>query len=269
MSPKAKAPTRGDKITISFGLVNIPVVLYNSIDDEGGKITRQMRTAAGNAVAFSTADKVTGEIVERSATHMVYVTPEGEVELSDEEIAAAMAQENGTSEIIGVYDADAIQDRFTAGYRQVRPQTVKVGTKNTRPYDKVFGLFMAQLAATDSVVVLRYTLRGKPQMGALDGWGWMHVFHWDEEVREELPLGTDGAVYTEAELDMAGQLLQAYVKKELPDFHNDGIAKVREYAEAKAKGVAKAPSTEAPVQTNADDLMAQLMASVENAKKSK
>lgn len=261
---RATAPSRGDKLTLSFGLINIPVTVFNAMDENAGKIKREMRTSAGNPVGFATSDKVTGELVSRESTKMVFGTEKGEVELSDEEIASAMGQENGSCELIGVYPSDDISDLFTAGYRQVRPQTVLVGKKKTNPYDKVFSLFMQVLRTDDMIALIRYTLRGKPQIGALDGYGWLHVLHWEDEIREELPL--EEVEVSEKEFDYASDLIQSYVQSsKFPELTNDGVAKVREYAENKAAG-AKPKDVEVPKQTTADDLMAQLMASVEGAK---
>lgn len=260
----APAPTRSSgSLTIQFGLVSVPVQLFSSVDADASKVTRQMRTEAGNPVKFINADATTGEVINRSDTHYVYVKDDGtEVPLSDEEIAEAMGENNGDCHVVGFYPMDELSKYTTESLAQVRPATTKSGKNTLHPYDKPFALLMAALAVEDAFALIRYTLRGKPRLGALTSDGTLRVLHFADEIREarpmpEVPLSAD-------ELAMAQNLIGLLMENEAPLVENDAIQKVRTYVDAKAAGVTVTEPIKVKAETT--DLMAALAASVAAAK---
>lgn len=265
---KAKAPARtGGKLTIGFGLVSVPIDVFNGVDDEQGKIKRNMMSPAGNPVSFKKMDAETGEMLEQAQIKMVYTTDDGaKVELTDDEIAAAMGEQNGKCELLGFYPVEQMDRYVVASVMQVRPQSVTVGKKKTFPYTKPFALLMEGMEAKGVFGLLRYTLRGKPRLGALHYDGTMSVLYWEDEVRESLPMPE--ADLSEGEVAMAVTLIEALLKDEAPVLVNDAAQKVRDYAEAKAAGQPMEVKAAAPA-TDTVDLMAALQASVEAAKAAK
>lgn len=252
------APSRGSgKLTINFGIVPIPVSVFNGIEEQ--EVHRSMRHD-GHAVKFVTVDGETGEVIARQATTKVFVMDDGtEVPLTDEEIAAAMGEENGSCEIVGFYPLSQMSKYVVASMLQVRPQTSGSGKNITHPFDRSFVLLMTALATREAFALVRYTLRGKPRLGALTSEGTLRVLYWDDEVREALPLPT--AELKADELMMAGMLMDSLMSDEAPVFDNVAVTKVREYVAAKAAGTIT--TAQAAPTAPAMDLMAALKASLE------
>jgi DNA end-binding protein Ku len=261
---KAKAPSRSSgKLTIAFGLMSVPVNVYSGLDEDAGKIKREMRSPKGNPVGFPVQDKVTGEAITRSDTTLVYVTDDGvEVPLTDDEIASALNEENGSCEIVGFFPLSEKDAYVVQGVMQVRPQTVKSGKTTTHPFIKPFALLMGAMKMSGTFALLRYTMRGKPHLGVLTSDGTMSVVAFENEVKDTLPMPE--ADVSSAEIGMAKALVEAMTFDEAPQMQSP-LEKVREYAEAKAAGVVKAPEEDkAPEATT--DYMAALEASIALAK---
>lgn len=261
---KAKAPSRSSgKLTIAFGLMSVPVNVFSGIDEDAGKIKREMRSPKGNPVGYPTQDKVTGEIIARSDATFVYVTDDGtEVPLENEEIAQALNEENGACEIVGFFPLSEKDAYVVQGVMQVRPQTGKSGKQTTHPFDKPFALLMGAMKMSDTFALLRYTMRGKPHLGVLTSDGVLNVVAFENEVKETLPM-PEADVAAE-EISMAKALVEAMTFDEAPQMESP-LEKVREYAQAKAAGVVKAPEADkAPEATT--DYMEALKASIAMAK---
>lgn len=262
---KATAPSRSSgSLTISVGLVNVPVSVYSGTEDTGVKRSRY--SPAGNPVGMKNFDKVTGEDVEYGDLVMRYATPDGKlVELSDDEVAAASGASNGAAEVIAVLKRSFLDEYAQESLLQIRPQNG--GKAKQSPVAvKAYALLMAALTKMDAFLLVRYSLRGKVRIGAVTGDGYLRVLYFDDEIRQTLAKpdpATSGV--TEQELDLATQLLEVYEVDDAPQVEDESSAKVRAYAEAKAEGgdVIEMESTPAPV----SDLMAALTASVEAAKK--
>lgn len=256
----AAAPSRGDNLTINFGLVAIPVKVMNGIDEDATKISRNMYTPDGNRCSFKFADSETGNEFSKSQMTMRYVTENGVVvDLSDVEIANAMGVSNGDSELIGIYPIEELGKYKQSSPAQVRPQTHKAGSKVTRPYDKAFALFFGALTDMESFALIKFVSRGKPKLLAVLGDGSAAYLHWSNEVREEAkkPL----VEVTAQEQAMASQLVKKLFAKKAPaPIDNEGVEAVRAFAELKAQG--QTPAAKVEKVSTADDLMALLEASL-------
>lgn len=257
----APAPTRGDKLTINFGLVSIPVQVFNGVDENATKITRHQYTPDGNRTSQKTFDCETDKEVARADIVMKYTCADGTaVDLTDEEIAAAMGVENGESDLVGIYPLSELAKYAQAGPAQVRPQVQKVGTKTTRPFDKAFALFFGALQDAGSFALIKFVTRGKPKLMAVWGEGEAALLHWSNEVREKAP--TPVVEISDKERAMASKLLKTLSGKTAPlPMDNEAVEAVRTYAELKAKGEQPATKEKAEPKT-ADDLMAMLEASI-------
>ena len=258
------APSRASgSLTIQFGIVSVPVSVFTGIEEK--KVTRKMRTPAGNAVKMLTVDSETGEVVSRQETTHVYVMDDGtEVPLSDEEIASAMGEENGSCQVVGMYPMAELANYSVASVAQIRPATVKVGKKTTSPNNKPFVLLMQAMAAKGAIALVRYTLRGVPRLGAITPDGQMRVLYWDDEVRAARPMPEDTC--SGAELALAGQLVDMMMEPKPPVLDNDAVARVEAYVAAKAQGMTPVEVAKAPEPTM--DLMAALKASLAASKAS-
>lgn len=256
----ASAPTRGDKLTIQFGLVNVPVTVYNGVDENAAKIKRSRYSPQGNKVEQHNIDPVTGEEIAFSDFVLKYETSEGTlVDLDDDEVALAMGVANGDSKLVGVYPLSETKVFRYDGPLQIMPQTTKVGTKTTHPYDKAFALFIGALSDSATFAVVWYVTRGKPKLVAIFPDGSARSVFWDNEVRADVqhPI----VEVTLAERELANKLVASLMTKTAEPIENEAVEKVRLYAEAKAAG--GAPTMPAPVEVKStDDIMALLAASV-------
>ena len=256
----AKASTRSSgKLTIGFGMVAVPVALYSTVDEDAGAVKRHQFSPAGNSIAYLKVDSETRKEVPASEIVMRYAAEDGtQVELTDDEIAVAMGQENGQCELIGFFDLEDLGVYQVASTLAVRPQTAKAGKVTTHPYDKAFMLLIEGMAEQSTFALLKYTLRGKPRLGALTPDGNLLVLRWADEIRDVLPMPE--VTLAAEELAVASTLVGQLMYDGAPQIENDAIARVREYAAVKATGTAPEMKAEAVIEV--DDLMAALKASL-------
>lgn len=258
----AAAPTKGgEHITINFGLVAVPIVVLNGIDEGATAISRNLYTPDGNRVSMRTVDSETGTEYARNQLIKRYTTDDGVViDLSDEEIAGALAAENGTSELIGVYPLTEVSVYRAAGPVQVRPQTLKQGTKTIRLYDKVYALFFGALADAGSFALVRYVSRGKPKLLVLFGDGTGQWVHWANEVRAEAP--KPHLEISDKEREAATMLLETFTYSTADPIPNEAVEAVKAYAELKAKGAGPVSQEQIVPVAAVPDLMALLLESL-------
>jgi DNA end-binding protein Ku len=217
-------------------------------------------------IRYRKVSENTGVEVPFAEIGLVYTTEKGvQVPLTDDEIAVALGHANGACDVIGFFPNVELADGryLVVSRQQVRPQTVKSGSKTVRPYDKAFTLLTKALEVTNRFALLRYTLHGTTRLGALTADGTLHVLAWEDQVRDTLPM--PGVEVNDAEVAMAVTLVETLAADDAPRLENEGVQAVRTYAETKAAGL---PQPEQAVASTAvvDDLMAALAASVEAAK---
>ena len=237
MNGYAKAPGRATgKLTIAFGLVAVPVDVFNGVDEDANKVTRNMRVAAtGAAVKFHKADAETGALVDMNEIKYVAVQEDGtEVDLTDEEMDQAMGLTNGECSLVGFFDLAHLHNYETKGVFQVRPQAVKVGKKTTHPFVKAFQLLTRGMQATGTFALLTYVMRGKLHLAGLTADGEMRDFYWANEVREARPLPTVDV--TDKEAGLAQMLVEKMRGDAPPVMENTAVQAVHAYVAAKAAG---------------------------------
>lgn len=259
----AKSPSRASgSLTISFGLVSVPVQVFGGIEDSGIKRNR-FNKSTGNPVGMQNFDKETGEILGYDALELRYTTDDGSiVELTDDEIAAAANASNGFAEVVAFVKNENLSRYHQEGVSQLRPENGKKG-KNT-PAQKAFVLLTKAMEDRDVFALVRYCLRGKPRIGAFTSDGYLRTLAFADEVREALPLPE--ATVTDQELAMAGSLVDVLMDEEGPELEDEASAKIRAYANTKAAG--GDVSIEEHEVGETVDLMAALTASVQAAEAS-
>lgn len=263
----APAPGRSSgTLTIGFGMLSITCAVYAGIED--AKITRSMRCPDGAPVKFPTMNAVTGELIERADTHLVYTCADDtEVPLSDEEIAEALGQEKGKAELVGFYPLDQFSRYTATGLMQVRPK--KVGKAD--PFAKPFYLLMRAMEEKGVFALVKWTLRGAPSYGVLTSHGNLVPVRWADEVREPLPMPV--VEVTDAETSMATALVEVLSETDAPLLDNEAVAHVRAFAESKAAAMAEGKPAESAKSVDApkaiSDLTAALAESIAAAKAKK
>lgn len=267
-----KAPSRSmSKMVIQFGPISVPVQVFNGVEEDANKFPRSMRAfPSGNPVNYVTVDSGTGEVIPRSETIKVYVFEDGtEVPLSDDEMHDAVSVDNGTCELIGFYDASLIGTYVPKQVFQVRPQTVKSGSKVTRPYDKAFYVFMQAMRERGNFALLRYVVRGSMHLGGLLPTGELLEFYWPNEIRQSLPMPE--VENSDKEVLMASLLMDTMTDASVPLVENTAAASLATFVQKKFEATTKGEKfdpAKVAEQTAKDttDLLAQLQASLDKAK---
>lgn len=279
----APAPSRSTgKFVLSIGLVNIGLDIFSG--QEESRVSRATYIKHLNKVADANGveteieelhpvgqkqyDKINGADVQRSDTIKCVSSTDGTlVEIDDEELQQFVTAANGECEFVGFVKRAAFQEAYeTEKLYQVRPGTVKVGTKKTSPFEKPFALFMEVMRIKHYVGLIKLTQRGVTRVYGLYPDGRLYSLLFDEEVREARPMPT--ATLSAPEKDMAGKLFDAFVLADAPVFEDTSSNAVLSYVEEKAKALANGEAIKMPEVITEDgggesmDLMALLQASV-------
>ena len=271
--PGAPAPKRATaSMTLSWGMVAIPVQLFSGTESTGFTRSEYVKSYDGDTVVYEKVgrkpiNKETGEDVNYEDVVKAVEVEDGIVEVSDEEVEAAMGAANGTAQVVCFIKQQVL---FSGNYvlgdlRQLRPAKRKSGKQTV--YDPAatqsFALLVAAMRRTASFAILKVVTRGKPQFAALLPNGDLYTLLFDEEVRERLPM-PEVDIEREA-VQMGVELIEMGMRDDPPTLHDEATKRIIEFAEAKAKGEAT------PVTTKTDDaptvdLMSQLQAAVNDAK---
>jgi DNA end-binding protein Ku len=261
MHATASAPNRSTtSLTISFGLINIPVSVYTATVDT--KTVRHEFTKDGHPVGRKLVDKVTGDEVAygdiiKAVEHGSVLVP-----LDDDEIAEATGHESGVAPIVGrIPLASLATDFITEKVYQLRPKSdKKVKTAN----DKAFALLVETLAASDEAALVKVSIRGAvARWGAVTPDGYLRILHSADQVREALPL--PDADLSDAELALAKQLLAAIPSVDVTALRDESSELVEEFVATKAEALAAGGEVVAPVKVEAPspyDLLSQIQASM-------
>jgi DNA end-binding protein Ku len=254
-------------LTISFGLVAIPVKLYSAIASSERISFNLLRRSDASRVKQQYVAVNDGKLVERSEMTKGYEFAKDQYVLfSPEELKALEDATSHSIDISQFVPLNSVDPVFFAGTYFLAPD--KGGAK---PY----ALLATALRETKQCAVGRWTSRGKEHIIVLrpmdDGLA-MHQLHFKAEVRTIKELGVEAAPVSDSELKLAGQLIeQLAVKKFDPnEFADEHRARVEAAIQKKVEGK-EVSLAEAPEHTstgNVVDLMEALRASL-NARGSK
>lgn len=284
--PKAPASGRSSgHVTLSFGLVNIPITLYSGTVSAHGVERHEYlpeEQADGSVVDHligrGLINKTTGELLtidERAQVVKKIETEYGAVFVEDQEVEALFTLDTDTFKVTGFQP----QALFATG--QYTPKTKmfiepsKTGTgkkKGISPTTlKLFGTLLKGMREEGVVAVGELTTRGVPKPAILtpDGVLWL-VWHTDAtREQRELP----EADLVDAEVQMLRTLIGTMTTTEVIDLSDTRSELIQNFADEKAAaGDFGTPGTDTYVAaTPAEpqvDLLAMLAASVEQAKAS-
>jgi non-homologous end joining protein Ku len=271
----APSPKRASaSMTLSWGMVAIPVQLFAGTETRGFTRSEYVKTVNGdgevsyNKVGRVSVIKDTGEPVDTEQVIKAVEVADGIVEITDEEVEAAMGAENGTAQVICFLKQSVL---FGGGYvlgdlKQLRPAKRKSGKQSI--YDPAatqsFALLVAAMRKTASFCVVKVVSRGRPTFYALLPNGDFYSLLFDEEVRERLPM-PEVQIEREA-VEMGVELITMGMRDTAPALHDEATARIVEYAEAKARGESIPVASKQAEAAPTTDLMAQLEAAVKTAK---
>lgn len=254
--------------SVSFGLVNVPVRLFNATRDKDVHF-HQLDEKSGSRIRYRKVSEKTGREVPEERIVSAYELDDGNyVTLTDEEMDAVEPERTHTIDIedfVALEEIDPIQvDR-----------TYWLVPEDQQGAKKAYALLREALERSERVGIGRFVLRTKEHLVAirsLQNALVVHTMRFGDEVVKASSL--DGlpvrSKVGDRELSAAEKLIDSlattFDPKRYRDTHRDRLLKV---IERKAEGeeivVEEAPQKEAEVV----DLMAALEESVKNASKSR
>jgi DNA end-binding protein Ku len=249
-------------LTISFGLVAIPVKLYSATVSSERIAFNLLRQKDGSRVKQQYIAVNDGKVVERSEMVKGYEFAKDQyVMFSPEELKAL---EDTTSHAIDIgqfVPLESVDPVYFDGTYYLAPD--KGGAK---PYT----LLATALRKAQQCAVGRWISRGKEHIVVIrpmqDGLA-MHQLHFKSEVRELKDLGIEAAPVSEPELKLAQQLIEHLAAKRFDpnEYADEHRARVQAAIEKKVEGK-EVSIAEGPVSAkggNVIDLMEALRASID------
>ena len=257
----ATQPRSIASLTISFGLVAIPVKLYSATIASERISFNLLRAKDGSRVKQQYLAVNDGKPVERSEMTKGYEFAKDQfVSFTPEELKALEDATTHSIDIGQFVPLESVDPIYFDGTYYLAPD--KGGSK---PY----ALLSTALSRTKQCAVGRWVSRGKEHIVVIrpiDGGLAMHQLHFQAEVRSVKDVGLEPTNVSDAELKLAEQLIDHLsVKRFDPNEYYDEF-KGRVEAAIQRKVAGKEVSlTEAPVAKggNVIDLMAALKASLD------
>ena len=247
-------------VTISFGLVAIPVKLYSAIVASERISFNLLRRQDGSRVKQQYVSANDGKLVERAEMIKGYEFAKDQfVMFSAEELKALEETTTHSIDIGQFVPLESVDPVYFDGTYYMAPD--KGGAK---PYS----LLSEALKKTQQCAVGRWITRGKEHIiviRPIDGGLAMHQLHFHAEVRQIKDLGIEELAISDAELKLAEQLIEHLAAKRFDplEFHDEFKGRVEAAIQRKVSGkeisMAEAPEGRA---SNVVDLMEALRASL-------
>ncbi len=255
--------------SISFGLVNIPVQLFNAVSRKSVRFnqidSRNNARIRNRKVNAESGDDVPDEVIVKG-----YELSKGNyVLVSEDELAALDPESQRTidiEEFVDLADIDPVY--FDASYHlSPDPATVKA-----------YALLARTMEQAGKVGIARFVMRQKQYLAAIrpvEGHLVLSTLVYEDEVNgiDDVPEldKVAGVDVSDKELEMAEQLVESLAGTWEPEKYRDmHREQVMELIEAKAAGDTDfVVATEAPPREKVVDLMAALEASVKEAKEAR
>jgi DNA end-binding protein Ku len=250
---------------ISFGLIYIPVKLYNAseVNELSFNLLRRKDKSRIKYVRIS-AD--TGEEVPNEEIVKGYEFAKGEyVVLEEEDFKKANVKKTQTIDIVTFVDAAKVDHKLYEKPYYLEP---------IKGASKAYALLRDALARSGKVGVGRFVLRNRETMGIVKPEGPVIVLNqmrYASEIREpsELTLPGVGEV-SEPELALAQNLIDTLTGDWKPEEYTDTYAEdLKRIIQAKIDGREPEAAAEAPIPIEVTDLFAKLSQSLEKAKQEK
>jgi DNA end-binding protein Ku len=248
-------------LTLSFGLVAIPVKLYSATVSSERISFNLLRARDGSRVKQQYIAVNDGKVVDRAEMTKGYEFSKDQfVIFSAEELKELEDTTTHSIDISQFVPLETVDPVYFAGTYYLAPD--KGGSK---PYS----LLVAALKKSKQCALGRWTSRGKEHVviiRAMDGGLALHQLHFKAEVRTMQDLGIEPAEVSEAEMTLAHQLVQHLSAKRFdPNEYADEFkirveAAIQRKVQGKQVSLAQAP--ERSSKANVIDLMAALKASL-------
>jgi len=249
-------------LTISFGLVAIPVKLYSATVSSERIAFNLLRQKDGSRVKQQYVAVNDGTLVERSEMVKGYEFAKDQyVMFSAEELKALEDTTTHAIDIGQFVPLESVDPLYFDGTYYLAPD---------KGAAKPYTLFATALRKTKQAAVGRWISRGKEHIivvRALSDGLAMHQLHFKAEVRDLKDLGIEPAMVSEPELKLAQQLIEHLAAKKFDpnEYADEHKARVEAAIQKKVEGkeVTMAEGPVAAKSSNVIDLMEALRASID------
>ena len=243
---------------IGFGLVNIPVKIYNAT--ESSNLDLDMLDKKDHAhIKYQRVNENTGKEVPWSNIVKGYKVDNEYVVLEDKDFEAASAEKTKTIEI-----SDFVKEEEISSLYYETPYYLEPDKSGTRPYK----LLLEALQKTKKVGVATFVMRNKEALAILrpdKNVIVLNKIRFEQEIRDPNQLTLPNSIEVKpAELKMAATLIDQLTGKfNISKYKDSYTGELLKLIHAKAKGKKiKVPQMKV-VHSKAKDLMDQLKASLE------
>lgn len=250
---------------ISFGLIYIPVKLYNASETQELSFNL-LRRQDKSRIKYVRVSTDTGEEVPNDDIVKGYEFSKGEyVVLEEDDFKKANVRKTQTIDIVTFVDASQVDYKLYEKPYYLEP---------IKGAAKAYALLRDALARSGKVGVGRFVLRNRETLGTVRPEGpaiVLNQMRFASEIRDtgELTLPGLGEV-AEKELDMAVSLIETLSGEWHPDqYHDTYTEDLQRIIQAKIEGREPTSETEAPVPIEVTDLFAKLSQSLEQARQQK
>ncbi len=250
---------------ISFGLIYIPVKLYNASETNELSFNMLRRTDKSR-IRYVRVSADTGEEVSNDEIVKGFEFSKGQyVVLEDDDFKKANVKKTQTIELVTFVDASQVDYKLYEKPYYLEP---------IKGAAKAYALLRDALARSGKVGIGRFVLRNREALGVIKPEGQVIVLNqmrYISELRDpgELTLPGMGEV-AEKELELAENLIATLTGEWQPDQYQDTYSEdLRRIIQAKIEGREPEPEAEAPIPIEVTDLFAKLSQSLEQAKQQK
>lgn len=250
---------------ISFGLIYIPVHLYNATQSHTLDFD-MLRKGDLCPIRYARVCRETGEEVPYEDIVKGYEYQKGEyVVITDEDFRKANVKKTQTIDIIAFVDASEVDQKYLEKPYYLEPDRGKGGA------GRVYALLRDALKKSGKVGIARFVLRTrehlamiKPEGDAIE----LIQMRFANEVNtpEDLKL-PEGDEVKSKELNMAVKLVDELTESWDPDqYHDTYIEDLKRIINEKVEGKEPQPAEEEEIPEEITDLFARLNASLQQAK---
>jgi DNA end-binding protein Ku len=253
---------------VSFGLVSIPVKLYNAVSRKNVSFN-QIDSRTGSRIRYRKVSDADGSEVPSEAIVKGYQLSSGDyVLITDEELATLDPEASRTVEIEQFVQLDEIDPIFYDAAYYLAPD------KAAR---KPYALLVRAMEERDRVAIARFVMRSKQYLAALradDGKLVLSTMVYADEVNDPAELGelegVDDVDISDREMRMARQLVDSLTEDFDPGkFEDTHRNEVLDLIERKAAGEELVAPPTPVAEDKLVDLMAALEESVREAKEAR
>ena len=254
--------------SISFGLVNIPVKLYNAVSRKNVSFN-QIDARTQSRVRMQRVNSEGEEVPYEQIVKGYELSPDRYVLISPEELDSLDPEATHTVDIEQFIDLSEIDPIFYDSPYYVAP---------VKAAEKPYVLLVRAMEEQGKVAIARFVMRTKQYLAALrpkDGKLLISTMVYADEVVPDKEIaeydGLEDITVSDKELAMAKQLIESLSGDFLPgEFRDDYREKVLDLIEQKAAGVETIIEAPQPVdEGRVVDLMAALEASVQAAREAR